>query len=343
MFIPKGRANLPKLCVGVFVTLGSIGAMLATDDAVAQSNKAKKSKKMGGTAVASIAPICSVLNSNTMINTMPAVAGFDFGNTFATIDSVSGWVEGTRPSTGAVERLMLPIGGTATSPNRLSRYGAWFSVAPNLPNVARDIFHFLIGEETLYGRGQTRPEFVGPVPVTMTQNGADSFANNPNPDPLTVTGFRITICGKPATLICQRIAIEQTNRFAPAARITLPGAPHRLANVTGFISVASAGNVRGTNSQFIATPNVSDPNWGAMPRTIGTVDSLSGSHVKVAMVPSNWAGPFTYTGSARPLALGDTLKTGDYIASIIDWAGAPTTPEPNHPNVVGRMELCVTK
>jgi hypothetical protein len=101
--------------------------------------------------------------------------------------------------------------------------------------------------------------------------------------------------------------------------------------------------VRGVSSQFVATPNVSDPNWGAMPKTIGSVDSLTGSHVKIAMVPSNWAGSFTYTGGTRPLALGDNLKTGDYIASVIDWAGAPIAPEPNHPNVVGRIELCVTK
>jgi hypothetical protein len=335
---PQVNRPILSLTTAAIFIASIVGVVLVADNALAQASKAKKGKTETTPSVSVSVPlVCSNFRNTSRQGNLLASDRMDFRDRFATMETITGWVEGVRPSTGATERLNLANARTGPTRNSPSGAVAQFGVDPNETDVARDVIGFGIGDYGLKFKGTNLPPTGEPIMLKVSASQPWEAKVRNSADVLNLTAFNITICGKPSAVVCQRVRTDIADRFAAQSQITRLSAPGRLTSVQGSVSVASVGTIRGANSQFTARPNRPEL------QSIFGVDSLGGSLVKVGVVSQNATGPFNYQGGVKPLAVGDTVRPGDYLVTLTTWPGNGGTAEPSRPAITSNLELCFAR
>jgi Protein of unknown function (DUF1566) len=135
---------------------------------------------------------------------------------------------------------------------------------------------------------------------------------------------------------CQTLAVDESNPWLPAGKITLPGSPKTLFSITGSYTVAAAIGLP-SETKSILNPPPAQPNQ----RKAGPYPlSLSNKYINIFMLPNPTSlPPISQSGAANYVTMNQALVTGSYLVPGMSvW---PDGTIHAHGNITGTVMLCV--
>ncbi len=135
---------------------------------------------------------------------------------------------------------------------------------------------------------------------------------------------------------CQTLIVDESNPWATAGKITLPGSPKTLVSITGSYTVAAANGLP-SETKAILNPPPSQPNQ----RKAGPYPlSLSNKYLNTFMLPNPTPlPPISQSGAANYVTMNQPLVTGSYLVPGMSvW---PDNTIHAHGKITGTVTLCV--